>query len=61
MRVVVLSVGLVFARGASLGDFQLLAPSIYVLAALATITVVQRVWHVRRALNAEGAGKGDVT
>jgi CDP-diacylglycerol--glycerol-3-phosphate 3-phosphatidyltransferase len=61
VRVVVLSVGLVFARGASLGDFQLLAASIYVLAALATITVVQRVWHVRRALSAEGAGKGDVT
>jgi CDP-diacylglycerol--glycerol-3-phosphate 3-phosphatidyltransferase len=61
VRVVVLSIGLVFARGASLGDFQLLAPSIYVLAALATITVVQRVWHVRRALSAEESRSRDVT
>ena len=69
VRVVVLSIGLVFARGASLGDFQLLAPSIYVLAALSTFTVIQRVWHVKRELEAEGAkrpagrpdGDGDVT
>jgi CDP-diacylglycerol--glycerol-3-phosphate 3-phosphatidyltransferase len=65
VRVVVLSIGLVFARGASLGDFQLLAPAIYVLAVLTTITVVQRVWHVKRELSAEGAGRsagdGDVT
>jgi CDP-diacylglycerol--glycerol-3-phosphate 3-phosphatidyltransferase len=62
VRVVVLSIGLVFARGASLGDFELLAPAIYVLAALTAITVVQRVWHVRRALSAEAvAGDGDVT
>jgi CDP-diacylglycerol--glycerol-3-phosphate 3-phosphatidyltransferase len=62
VRVVVLSIGLVFARGASLGDFQLLAPSIYVLAALATFTVVQRVWHVRGVLSSEGpSGDGDVT
>ncbi len=62
VRVVVLSIGLVFARGASLGDFQLLAPSIYVLAALATFTVIQRVWHVRGVLAREGtSGDGDVT
>jgi CDP-diacylglycerol--glycerol-3-phosphate 3-phosphatidyltransferase len=65
VRVVILSVGLVFARGASLGDFELLAPAIYVLAALSTLTVVQRVWHVRRELSAEGSrisgGGGDVT
>jgi phosphatidylinositol phosphate synthase len=62
VRVVVLSIGLVFARGASLGDFELLAPAIYVLAALTAITVVQRVWHVRQALSAEAvAGDGDVT
>jgi CDP-diacylglycerol--glycerol-3-phosphate 3-phosphatidyltransferase len=65
VRVVVLSIGLVFARGASLGDFQLLAPAIYVLAALTTITVFQRVWHVKRELSKEGsrppAGDGDVT
>src|ERR1022692_1549719 len=34
VRVVILSVGLVFAKGASLGHFELLAPSVYVLAAL---------------------------
>jgi CDP-diacylglycerol--glycerol-3-phosphate 3-phosphatidyltransferase len=62
VRVVVLSIGLVFARGASLGDFQLLAPSIYVLAVLATFTVIQRVWHVHGALSREGQGSdGDVT
>src|SRR2546421_483839 len=65
VRVVVLSIGLVFARGASLGDFHLLAPTIYVLAALTTITVIQRVWHVKRELSAERAGPprgdGDVT
>src|SRR5436305_8893977 len=58
VRVVVLSIGLVFARGASLGDFHLLAPAIYVLAALTTITVIQRVWHVRRELAAEGGAPG---
>jgi CDP-diacylglycerol--glycerol-3-phosphate 3-phosphatidyltransferase len=62
VRVVVLSIGLVFARGASLGDFELLAPAIYVLAALTTITVIQRVWHTKLALAAEPAGgDGDVT
>jgi CDP-diacylglycerol--glycerol-3-phosphate 3-phosphatidyltransferase len=62
VRVVVLSIGLVFARGASLGDFELLAAAIYVLAALTTITVIQRVWHVRRALAAEAPSSGgDVT
>jgi len=64
VRVVVLSIGLVFAQGASLGDFQLLAPSIYVLAALSTLTVIQRVWHVKRELSreeVEPSGEGDVT
>jgi CDP-diacylglycerol--glycerol-3-phosphate 3-phosphatidyltransferase len=50
VRVVILSVGLVFARGASLGNFQLLAPAVYVLAGLTLITVVQRVFHVRAQL-----------
>jgi len=52
VRVVILSIGLVFAKGASLGDFGLLRPAVYVLAALSVITVVQRVWHVRAALSA---------
>src|SRR6201995_3816519 len=50
VRVVILSIGLVFARGASLGDFQLLAPAVYVLAALSLVTVAQRIHHVRREL-----------
>src|SRR6201995_5075207 len=45
VRVVILSIGLIFARGASLGDFQLLAPAVYVLAALSLVTVVQRSLH----------------
>jgi CDP-diacylglycerol--glycerol-3-phosphate 3-phosphatidyltransferase len=50
VRVVILSIGLIFARGASLGDFQLLEPAVYVLAALSVITVGQRIWHVRGQL-----------
>jgi CDP-diacylglycerol--glycerol-3-phosphate 3-phosphatidyltransferase len=50
VRVVVLSAGLVFAKGASIADFELLAPAIYVMAAATTLTVFQRVWHVRRQL-----------
>jgi CDP-diacylglycerol--glycerol-3-phosphate 3-phosphatidyltransferase len=50
VRVVIISIGLVFAKGASLGHFELLAPAVYVLAALSLITVAQRIWHVRREL-----------
>jgi CDP-diacylglycerol--glycerol-3-phosphate 3-phosphatidyltransferase len=50
VRVVILSIGLLFARGASLGNFQLLEPAVYVLAALSVITVAQRIWHVRSQL-----------
>jgi CDP-diacylglycerol---glycerol-3-phosphate 3-phosphatidyltransferase len=52
VRVVILSAGLVFARGASLGQFELLAPAVYVLAGLAVLTTVQRVVYVRKQLNA---------
>src|ERR1700685_219592 len=38
VRVVIISIGLVFARGASIGHFQLLAPAVYVLAALTIFT-----------------------
>jgi CDP-diacylglycerol---glycerol-3-phosphate 3-phosphatidyltransferase len=55
VRVVILSAGLVFAKGASLGDFELLEPAIYVMALLTTITVMQRVFHVRSALNRAAA------
>jgi len=47
---VILSAGLVFAKGAGIGDFELLEASIYVLAALTAFTVGQRVWHVRGQL-----------
>jgi CDP-diacylglycerol--glycerol-3-phosphate 3-phosphatidyltransferase len=52
VRVVILSAGLLLARGASLGDFQLLAPAIYAMAVLTTFTVLQRIFHVRSALKA---------
>jgi CDP-diacylglycerol--glycerol-3-phosphate 3-phosphatidyltransferase len=55
VRVVIISIGLVFARGAGLGDFSLLKPAIYVLAVLTVVTVLQRVFHVRRELNRTSA------
>jgi CDP-diacylglycerol--glycerol-3-phosphate 3-phosphatidyltransferase len=50
VRVVILSIGLVFAKGASIGHFELLAPAVYVLAALTAVTTVQRIAFVRREL-----------
>jgi CDP-diacylglycerol--glycerol-3-phosphate 3-phosphatidyltransferase len=50
VRVVILSIGLVFAKGAGLGDFELLAPAVYVIAGLTAVTAVQRVWHVREEM-----------
>jgi len=50
VRVVIISAGLLFAKGAGLGDFELLAPAIYLLAALTVITTFQRIVHVRGAL-----------
>src|ERR671916_1199057 len=50
VRVVILSIGLLFAKGASLGDFELLEPAVYVLAVLSIVTVFQRIFHVRAAL-----------
>jgi CDP-diacylglycerol--glycerol-3-phosphate 3-phosphatidyltransferase len=52
VRVVILSAGLVFARGASLGHFDLLAPAVYVLAGLSLVTTIQRIAFVRKQLNA---------
>jgi len=51
VRVVILSIGLLFARGASLGHFELLQPAVYVLAALSLVTVAQRISHVRGELS----------
>jgi CDP-diacylglycerol--glycerol-3-phosphate 3-phosphatidyltransferase len=50
VRVVILALGLLFAKGAFLGSFELLKPAVFVLAGLSMITVAQRVWHVRNAL-----------
>src|SRR6202047_5083868 len=50
VRVVILAIGLVLARGASLGHFDLLAPAVYVLAVLSAFTVVQRIVHVHSEL-----------
>jgi CDP-diacylglycerol---glycerol-3-phosphate 3-phosphatidyltransferase len=50
IRVVILSIGLLFAQGAGLGDFELLAPAVYVLAALSIVTVFQRIFFVRSQL-----------
>ena len=55
VRVVILSAGLVFAKGASLGDFELLAPAVYVLAALTLFTTFQRIFHVRSQLREPAA------
>jgi CDP-diacylglycerol---glycerol-3-phosphate 3-phosphatidyltransferase len=44
VRVVILSAGLILA------DLELIEPAVYVLAGLALITVVQRIWHVRSQL-----------
>ena len=55
VRVVILSIGLVFAKGASLGHFELLAPAVYVLAALTAVTMLQRILYVRKELNAASA------
>jgi CDP-diacylglycerol---glycerol-3-phosphate 3-phosphatidyltransferase len=55
VRVVILSAGLLFAKGAGIGDFELLAPAIYLMAALTAITVGQRIWHVRSQLNSDAS------
>jgi CDP-diacylglycerol--glycerol-3-phosphate 3-phosphatidyltransferase len=57
VRVVILAVGLVFARGASIGHFELLAPAVYVLAVLSAVTVVQRVLYVRKQLSQSAAAE----
>ena len=55
VRVVILSAGLVFAKGASILHVDLLAPAVYVLAVLTVFTVFQRVLHVRKALSSAAA------
>jgi CDP-diacylglycerol--glycerol-3-phosphate 3-phosphatidyltransferase len=50
VRVVILSAGLVLARGAGIFDFELIEAAVWVLAGLSVITVGQRIFHVRREL-----------
>ena len=50
VRVVILSAGLVLA------DIGVLEPAVYVLAGLSSITVAQRILHVRRELTRPAAG-----
>ncbi|MSX02554.1 MAG: CDP-alcohol phosphatidyltransferase family protein [Actinobacteria bacterium] len=57
-RVVILSVGLLFANGLGLGDFSLLAPAVILLAAIGIVTTLQRIFHVRGKLIA-AAGDGN--
>jgi CDP-diacylglycerol---glycerol-3-phosphate 3-phosphatidyltransferase len=52
VRVVLLSIGLVFGAGDLLTDVDLLPAAIYAMAALTAFTVGQRVWHVRGELKA---------
>jgi CDP-diacylglycerol--glycerol-3-phosphate 3-phosphatidyltransferase len=56
VRVVILSAGLVLAADELISGVDLLAPAVYVLAGLSVITVVQRIWHVRRELIAAPDG-----
>jgi CDP-diacylglycerol--glycerol-3-phosphate 3-phosphatidyltransferase len=59
VRVVVLSIGLVFGAGDLISDVDLLPASIYAIAGLTAFTVAQRVWHVRAELKAtETNGSG---
>jgi CDP-diacylglycerol--glycerol-3-phosphate 3-phosphatidyltransferase len=57
VRVAIIAVGLIaaegapFGRGAVLGTTEMLAYMVYALAALSTVTALQRIWHVRRELS----------
>ena len=50
VRVVILSAGLVLAKGASIVDVELLEPAVWLLAGLSVFTVGQRILHVRKEL-----------
>ena len=57
VRVVILAAGLILAKGAGVLDgVELLKPAVYVLAALSTVTVVQRILAVRRTLGSGAVG-----
>jgi len=52
VRVVILSIGLVFAAGELIDGVDLLEAAVYTMAGLTAFTVGQRVWHVRGELQA---------
>jgi CDP-diacylglycerol--glycerol-3-phosphate 3-phosphatidyltransferase len=54
VRVVILSIGILLA------DLDVLAPAVYVLAGLGIVTVFQRIFHVRKVLNARPAAAADL-
>jgi len=53
VRVVILSIGLVFGAEELIPGLDLLEPAIYVMAALTIFTTFQRVFHVRSQLAAQ--------
>jgi CDP-diacylglycerol--glycerol-3-phosphate 3-phosphatidyltransferase len=55
IRVVILSIGLLFAEIVDIADRSLLEWSIYALALLTIVTTLQRVAHVRRELGTQPA------
>jgi CDP-diacylglycerol--glycerol-3-phosphate 3-phosphatidyltransferase len=55
VRVVILSVGLLFAEIVDIADRSLLEWAIYALALLTIVTTLQRVVHVRRELGTQSA------
>ena len=58
VRVVILSIGLLFAEGELIADVNLLPAALYVMVGLTAFTVGQRVWHVRGQLNDPGGPGG---
>src|SRR5215210_1054126 len=59
VRVVILSAGLLLAKGAGIFDVELIEPAVWVLAGLSVITVGQRIWHVRKELRRVAAPDSD--
>jgi CDP-diacylglycerol--glycerol-3-phosphate 3-phosphatidyltransferase len=57
VRVVILSIGLLFAKIFSVGDFSPLEIAIYAMALLTSFTVLQRVLHVKRQLEGQAAAQ----
>jgi len=50
VRVVIISIGLMFANGMGLFDVHLIKAAVYLLTGLTVVTVFQRIFHVRTKL-----------